>query len=71
MRPLRRAKPLEFDPLAASSTRPTPSPRWARDKALLLHGFAAALRRAEHVALGACDLDFDPARGLLFTVRRC
>lgn len=34
-----------------------------RDRALLLLGFAAALRRSELVALDACDLDFDPARG--------
>jgi len=41
-----------------------------RDRALLLVGFAAALRRSELVALDACDLDFDAARGLLVTSRR-
>lgn len=33
-------------------------------------GFAAALRRSELVALDVEDLDFDPTRGLLITVRK-
>ena len=41
-----------------------------RDRALLLLGFAAALRRSELVALDVSDLEFDAARGLLVTVRR-
>jgi site-specific recombinase XerD len=41
-----------------------------RDRALLLLGFAAALRRSELVALDVEDLHFDAARGLLVTVRR-
>jgi integrase len=35
-----------------------------RGRALLLLGFAAALRRSELVALDVEDLAFDPARGL-------
>lgn len=41
-----------------------------RDWALLLLGFAAALRRSELVALDVEDLHFDVARGLLVVVRR-
>jgi integrase len=41
-----------------------------RDRALLLLGFAAALRRSELVALDVEDLSFDPAKGVLLTIRR-
>ena len=41
-----------------------------RDRALLLLGFAAALRRSELVALDVEDVDFDPAKGVLLTIRR-
>ena len=41
-----------------------------RASAWLLLGFAAALRRSELVALDVEDLEFDPARGLLVTVRK-
>jgi site-specific recombinase XerC len=40
-----------------------------RDRALLLLGFAAALRRSELVALDVENLAFDLRRGLLVTVR--
>ena len=40
-----------------------------RDRALLLLGFAAALRRSELVALDVEDLAFDLRRGLLVTIR--
>ena len=41
-----------------------------RDRALLLLGFAAALRRSELVALDVEDLAFDTARGLKLTIRK-
>lgn len=43
--------------------------RGKRDKALLLIGFAAALRRSEVVALNAEDLDLTP-EGVRLTIRR-
>lgn len=46
------------------------SPRGLRDRALLLLGFAGALRRSELVALEVGDLDPSDPRGLLVTVRR-
>ena len=55
----------------ACSSRSTPPRSPAlRDRALLLLGFAAALRRSELVALDVEDLHFDAARGLLVTIRR-
>ena len=71
VRPLRKAQPLELEPLARL-VEPIDVATLAglRDRALLLLGFAAALRRSELVALDVEDLDFDAARGLLVTVRR-
>jgi integrase len=71
IRPLRKAKPLELEPLARL-VDPIDIETLAgvRDRALLLLGFAAALRRSELVALDVCDLEFDAARGLLVTIRR-
>jgi site-specific recombinase XerD len=40
-----------------------------RDRALLLFGFASAMRRSELVALDLADLE-ETERGLLVTVRR-
>lgn len=70
-RPLRRAKPLELDPLARL-VEPIDTTTFSglRDRAMLLLGFAAALRRSELVAVDVEDLDFDAARGLLITIRR-
>jgi site-specific recombinase XerD len=68
--PLRQARPLELDPLARLlEPITTDTLLGRRDRALLLLGFAAALRRSELVALDVCDLDFDPGRGLLVTIR--
>ena len=69
--PRRRARPLELDPLAQLvEAIDTDTLAGLRDRALLLLGFAGALRRSELVALDVEDLDFDPGRGLLVTVRR-
>jgi integrase len=69
--PRRRARPLELEPVAriveAIDARTLAG---LRDRALLLLGFAGALRRSELVALDVEDLDFDPARGLQVTIRR-
>jgi len=53
-RPLRQASPLELDPLERLIA-PIDSSTLAglRDRALLLLGFAAALRRSELVALAS------------------
>ena len=71
MRPLRKAQPLELEPLARL-LEPIDVATLAgvRDRAILLLGFAAALRRSELVALDVEDLHFDAARGLLVTIRR-
>jgi site-specific recombinase XerD len=69
--PQRQAKPLELEPLARVVEPLELTTRAAyRDRALLLLGFAAALRRSELVALDVEDLDFDPAKGVLLTIRR-
>ncbi|WP_043837840.1 site-specific integrase [Muricoccus aerilatus] len=55
------------DAVAAPVQRP--GPRALRDRALLLVGFAAALRRSELVALDVADVAF-MAEGLILTLRR-
>ena len=71
IRPLRKARPLELEPLARLvDPIDTAALAGLRDRALLLLGFAAALRRSELVALDVEDLGFDVARGLLVTIRR-
>jgi integrase len=61
----RQATPLELEPLArVIEPIDTTTLHGLRDQALLLLGFAAALRRSELVALDVEDLDFNPARGL-------
>ena len=71
MRPLRKAQPLELEPLARLlEPIDTATLAGLRDRAMLLLGFAAALRRSELVALDVEDLHFDAARGLLVTIRR-
>jgi integrase len=70
-RPLRKAHRLELDSLQRLLNPIDEAALGGlRDRALLLLGFAAALRRSELVALDVSDLEFDPARGLLVTVRK-
>ena len=70
-RPLRKAAPLELDPLARLlEPIDTATLAGQRDRALLLLGFAAALRRSELVALDVEDLELDPARGLRIKIRK-
>ena len=69
-RPLRRAAPLELDPLARLvEPLDTATLAGQRDRAMLLLGFAAALRRSELVALDVEDVEFDTARGLKIVIR--
>ncbi len=59
-KPLRRAAPLELEPLARLiELIDTATLAGLRDRALLLLGFAAAMRRSELVALDVEDLEFD------------
>jgi site-specific recombinase XerD len=69
-RPLRQAARLELEPLGRL-LEPIDASTLAgrRDRALILVGFAAALRRAELVALDVEDLQFDTSRGLMVTIR--
>ena len=68
---LRRAAPLELEPLElVLAPIDTATLAGQRDRALLLLGFAAALRRSELVALDVEDLEFDTARGLKLTIRK-
>ena len=68
--PTRQAMPLLFEVLprflAAFDSRTAAG---ARDKALLLIGFGAALRRSELVALDIADIEV-VAQGLVVTLRR-
>ena len=69
--PLRKAAPLELDPLERLiSPIDATTLTGLRDRALLLLGFAAAMRRSELVALDVEDLCFDAARGLKVTIRK-
>ena len=66
----RRAAPAAVDELRAMlAALPAVGLGAVRDRALLLVGFAAALRRSELVALDVSDLSFR-AEGLVVTVRR-
>jgi integrase len=68
--PRRRARPLgtaEIRRILARIDRGTA--KGARDAALILLGFASALRRSELAALTLADIEAKPA-GLLLTVRR-
>ena len=67
---MRQAAPLDLEPLARLlGPIDTGTVAGWRDRALLLLGFAAALRRSELVALDVEDLAFDLRRGLLVRIR--
>jgi integrase len=72
VRPRRQAAPAVPDLLRRLlATRPTSeNPLGARDRAMLLLGFGAALRRSELVALTLGDLVPVPGRGVQLTLRR-
>lgn len=68
--PRRQARPLGTDDIRTiveSINRRTPL--GARDAALILLGFASAMRRSELAALTLADVEFQPG-GVLLTVRR-
>ena len=71
-RPRRRATPAGANVLRLMlATPPSPdTPLGARNRAMLLLGFAAALRRSELVALTLGDVESVPQRGLRVLVRR-
>ena len=71
-RPVRQAAPAVPDVLRQLlAACPQPSTALgARDRAMLLLGFGAALRRSELVALRLGDLETVPGRGLRLLVRR-
>jgi site-specific recombinase XerD len=60
---------LEIDPLREVLARIPGDARGLRDRALLLIGWAAALRRSELAGLVATDLRFEPD-GLIIALRR-
>jgi integrase len=65
----RRAKPLVLADLKRVCDKIRPSFLGKRDKALILVGWAAALRRSEIVALDIEDIDF-VEQGMILTIRR-
>jgi integrase len=75
-RPQRQAAPAVPDVLRAmlaalgSETAPVKDALLARDRAMLLLGFGAALRRSELVGLTIGDVTVVPGRGLRILVRR-
>lgn len=72
VRPRRQATPAVPGMLRRLlAARPSPdTPLGARDRAMLLLGFGAALRRSELAALTVGDVERVPGRGLLLTIRR-
>jgi site-specific recombinase XerD len=71
-RPKRQATPAVPDLLRQLlATRPDAEhPLGARDRAMLLLGFAGALRRSELVALTLADVTAVPGRGFVLTIAR-
>ena len=65
----RQASPLLRDDLIALINALSAYKKDIRDKALLMIGFSAALRRSELVALNMNDLEFTDA-GLIITIRK-
>jgi site-specific recombinase XerD len=72
IRPTRQAAPAVPDVLAKMlAALPSPeSPLGVRNRAMLLLGFGAALRRSELVSLRIGDVQLVPGRGLTVLVRR-
>jgi len=72
VRPRRKAAPAVPDVLRLLlAARPAPGEAiGARDRAMLLLGFGAALRRSELVALTIGDVETIPGRGIMLTIRR-
>lgn len=62
--------PLDVESLARMSLCLPPTARGARDRAVLLLGYGAALRRTELVALDAADLTVTPRGGLRVRLAR-
>lgn len=69
-RPARQATPILPQVLAAMVRVQPDSPIGLRNRAILLAGFGAALRRSEIVALDLGDVAFVDGRGVVLTVRR-
>jgi site-specific recombinase XerD len=72
VRPRRQAAPAVPDLLRRmlAARPPGETPLGARDRAMLLLGFGAALRRSELVSLALGDVETVPDRGLLLTIAR-
>lgn len=72
VRSRRKAAPAVPDVLRLLlAARPAPGEAiGARDRAMLLLGFGAALRRSELVALTIGDVETIPGRGIMLTIRR-
>jgi len=71
VRPRRQAAPAVPDVLRLMlAKRAADTPLGAREHAMLLLGFGAALRRSELVALTVGDVELVPERGLLLTIGR-
>jgi site-specific recombinase XerC len=72
IRPRRQAAPAVPGVLRLllAARPPGENPIGARDRAMLLLGFGAALRRSELVALTIGDVETAPGRGLLLTIAR-
>lgn len=70
-RPRRQAAPAvpEVLRLLLGACAPAATPLGARDRAMLLLGFGAALRRSELVALSVGDVTPVPGRGVRLLVR--
>ena len=69
-RPRHQAAPAVPDVLRRMLATCATTPLGARDRAMLLLGFGAALRRSELVALRLGDIEPVPGRGLRLLVRR-
>jgi integrase len=66
----RQSTALSLDGLTRLLAPIGKDPRGLRDRALLLVGFAAALRRSELVAIDFSDLTFEQGMGVIIRVRR-